>query len=345
MSKEINLDGKTVVISRTDSIGDVILTLPMVSWLKQRFPLVKIIFLGRSYTQDVVNCHSGVDEFLDWNKVEALPVQQRVSLFKEQNIDVFIHVFPNKEIAQIAKKAKIPYRIGTSHRSFHFLTCNVRPSFTRRKSDKHEAQLNFNLLSAYGIKDLPSLNDLVQFNRDFNQIEKPSENLIELLNLSSQKPRIILHAKSQGSALEWGLENFNKLASQLSNHGYAVYYTGTEKEGVQIRGTIPTGEAIFDVTGKMTLRELVQFIASCDGLIACSTGPLHIAATLDKKAIGLYAPKKPIHPGRWRPLGKNAKALVFDPHCEKCASEDSCDCIKNISADTLLKEITHAFPQ
>ena len=337
MSKEIDLNGKTVVISRTDSIGDVLLTLPMVSWLKQKYPTIKIIFLGKSYTEAIVNCHAGVDLFLNWNKMEELPVQQSVTLLKEHKIDVFIHVFPNKAIAQLATKAKIPFRIGTSHRSFHFLTCNLRPSFTRRKSDLHEAQLNFNLLKYYGIKALPTFEEIIEFNGDFNKVGKNTLLLNTLL--TEDKPRVILHARSQGSALEWGLDNYSSLAKQLSNKGFAVYYTGTEKEGTQIRGSIPSGPSIYDVTGKMTLNELITFISSCNALVACSTGPLHIAATLNKKAIGLYSPRKPIHPGRWMPLGKNATALVNDENCTICAAGETCNCIQQISVERVLDKL------
>lgn len=339
MSKEIDLNGKTVLISRTDSIGDVILTLPMCAWLKQSFPKVKILFLGRKYTEAIISTHASIDKFLDWNAFESQPLQQRISKIKEEKIDVFIHVFPNKEVAKIAKKAKISIRIGTSHRSFHYLTCNIRPSFTRSKSNKHEAQLNFQLLKTYNLTELPELTDIIKLNKQFNKIAPITETLKLLLNKSEDKPRIVLHAKSQGSALEWGLDNFTKLAKQLSNNGFAVYYTGTEKEGAQLRGTIPTGDSIFDVTGKMSLSELVSFINECDGLVACSTGPLHIAATLNKKTIGLYSSRRPIHPGRWKPVGEKAIALVNDENCQACAKGEMCDCIQNIAVERVLKEI------
>jgi ADP-heptose:LPS heptosyltransferase len=36
-----------IIISRTDSIGDVILTLPLCVWLKKQFPQTELIFLGQ----------------------------------------------------------------------------------------------------------------------------------------------------------------------------------------------------------------------------------------------------------------------------------------------------------
>ncbi|NLF41723.1 MAG: glycosyltransferase family 9 protein, partial [Bacteroidales bacterium] len=43
-----------LIISRTDAIGDVILTLPLASYLKSLEPGRKIIFLGRNYTKAII---------------------------------------------------------------------------------------------------------------------------------------------------------------------------------------------------------------------------------------------------------------------------------------------------
>ncbi|RYG01290.1 MAG: glycosyl transferase family 9, partial [Chitinophagaceae bacterium] len=41
---------ENIIISRTDSIGDVVLTLPMAKIIKQQFPDCRIAFLGKEYT-------------------------------------------------------------------------------------------------------------------------------------------------------------------------------------------------------------------------------------------------------------------------------------------------------
>ena len=52
---------KTFLLSRTDSIGDVVLTLPMCGWLKQHIPGARIIFLGKTYTKAIIECCPDVD--------------------------------------------------------------------------------------------------------------------------------------------------------------------------------------------------------------------------------------------------------------------------------------------
>ena len=330
MEKTINLDHKTIVISRTDSIGDVILTLPLCVWLKQKYPTAKLLFLGSSYTQSIVQCVPEINDFLDWKVLESLPVQDRISYLKNLKADVFLHVFPRKELAHLAKKAGIPYRIGTSHRTFHLLTCNVRPNFTRRNSPLHESQLNFELIRSLGLNSIPSMEEMNVLVTSFKapKTELPEE-ILSFLN--GLQKTYILHPKSQGSALEWGIDNYIELAKLLLSNGYKVVFTGTEVEGVQFRNKIPEDACCRDTSGKLTLNQLIQLIDLSNGLIACSTGPLHISGVLGKQTVGLYSPRKPIHPGRWKPIGKNATTLVFDENCALCGRGKSCDCITKIT--------------
>jgi ADP-heptose:LPS heptosyltransferase len=80
----------------------------------------------------------------------------------------------------------------------------------------------------------------------------------------------------------------------------------------------------------MSLNQLIAFIDYSDALVAASTGPLHIAAALGKVAIGIYPPIKPMHPGRWAPVGKKATYLVLDKNCSDCKNEGLCHCMSEI---------------
>jgi len=60
---------KKIIISRTDSIGDVILTLPVAGVLKKHFPDSLIYFIGRQYTRPVIEACEHVDEFIDGDEI------------------------------------------------------------------------------------------------------------------------------------------------------------------------------------------------------------------------------------------------------------------------------------
>jgi heptosyltransferase-3 len=328
--------GKTIILSRTDSIGDVMLTLPSAGVLKKEIPGCRIIFLGKSYTRAVIECCEHVDVFADWDEIKKMSAAERLKYFRSLDADAIVHVFPNKEVARLAKKAGIKDRIGTSHRFFHWSTCNERVNFTRRRSELHEAQLNLKLLAPLGITTAYSLDELGD-RFGFNKVRPLPAHLISLLH--KDKFDLILHPRSKGSAREWGLDNFAKLISILPQERCRVFVTGTKEDGIAMKEFLSQHNTAVDLTGKLTLDELVSFINASDGLVAASTGPLHIAAALGKRAVGIYAPMRPIHPGRWAPVGKNASYLVLEKECSDCRKNNSCHCIREINAEQVKAEL------
>lgn len=330
----LDFSNKTVIISRTDSIGDVCLTLPICGYLKAKFDGIRIVFLGNTYTAPILNCCKDIDEVISWKELSDHSVEKQVEIIKELNAFAIIHAFPKKEIARLAKKAGIPHRIGTSHRLFHLTTCNHRVNFTRKNAQEHESQLNFHLLKPCGLKVLPTLNEVSSFIHFETSHSVPTW-LEE--QMDSTKKSVILHPKSQGSAVEWGVQHFAELGEKLASENYQVFYTGTEKEAESFRHLIPKN--CVDTTGKLTLDELIAFIQRVDVLVAASTGPLHIAGLLNRGALGLFSPRRPIHPGRWMPLGNHSTTLVHDENCPTCKSGKACDCISKIEVGRVVSTI------
>ena len=325
-----------ILISRTDSIGDVVLTLPMAGIIKQFLPQSKLIFLGRNYTKDVIALSEHVDEFISYDDVLKLNASEQIETFKKLNATHIIHVFPVKEIAQLAKKAGIKNRIGTTNRLWHWFTCNIKISLSRKNSDLHEAQLNTKLLAPLGITKDFSLEELVSA---YGFTKVPELEKIHLDLIDKTKTTIILHPKSKGSAREWGLDNFSNLITQLDKTKHQIFISGTAQEGELVKDLISKHPEVINLTGKLSLQQFIAFINQCDVLIAASTGPLHIAAALGKKAIGLFAPMRPIHPGRWKPIGKQANYLVLNKDCSDCRKTMNCHCIREIKIMEVIKLI------
>ncbi len=327
---------KRIIISRIDSIGDVVLTLPMCGVLKHSLPQYEIIFLGRAYTKAIVDCCQHVDSFWDWDQIKTSPMDDQLKCFSE--VDVIVHVRPDREIASIAKRARIPLRIGTSHRSFHLFTCNKLIHFSRKKSDLHESQLNVKLLSPLGITRHYSTDELADF-YGLTKVPALSEELLQLID--KEKFNLILHPKSRGSAREWGLSNFSQLINILPSEHFKIFITGTKAEGELVKDLFNSERAIINMTGKLSLEQLISFIDECNGLVAASTGPLHIAAALGKKVVGIFPPVRPMHPGRWRPIGKQASYVVKETLCDDCRKSENCHCIREITAEQVKAKLLH----
>lgn len=324
------MNPRHIIISRTDSIGDVILTFPLLGLIKQKYPEVKITFLGQNYTRPVIMACTHVDFFLDWNEMQGHSDDTQVTLLKSLGADIILHVFPRKEIAILARKAGIPVRMGSTGRLYHWLNCNKLVRLSRKDSPLHEAQLNILLAEKilgkieFPVEEMPGL-------YGFNKIEPLPEELSGLLD--PKRINLILHPKSKGSAREWGSDNFARLASLLSKENYRIFVTGTKAEGDLLiqEGFFNNLRDITDLTGKMSLEKMISFINAADALIGASTGPLHIAAALGKVAVGIYPPIRPMHPGRWAPVGLNASFLVVDKECSDCREGGSCHCMLGIT--------------
>jgi len=327
-----------ILISRTDAIGDVMLTLPLATILRQQFPEARIGFLAKNYTRPVVDCCSAVDEF-----VEVGDFMRADSRRLREDWDTIIHVFPRKDIARKAWRAGIAQRIGTSSRPYHWLTCNRRVKLSRRHSDLHEAQLNTKLLAPLGITKSYSKEELGAL-YSFDNIPALPAELHELFQPG--KRYVILHPKSQGSAREWGLDHFISLIQLLPKDRFQIFISGTAKE-VELLTPLfqAVGESVTNITGKMDLSGFIAFIERCDALVAASTGPLHIAAALGKQAIGIYPAIRPMHPGRWAPLGPEAVALSLQKDCSECRTNpQACACIISISSMEVAAKILGDLP-
>ncbi|UOG74315.1 glycosyltransferase family 9 protein [Hymenobacter tibetensis] len=327
---------RTFLVSRTDAIGDVVLTLPVCGQLKQLFPGCRVIVIGRTYTQAVAEACPWVDGFLNFDHLAGLPETEQLKVLRAQQAEVILHVFPNKLLARLALKAGISVRIGTRNRLFHWFTCNRLVALSRRNSLLHEAQLNLQLLAplhaAATPMALPEVATLVRL-----QATEPLA--AEWQQLLSQRTatqlNVVVHPRSRGSAREWGLAHFGTLARLLHAAGHRVFVTGTAAEGEELREWLIEHRPFLaaDLTGHLTLPQLLAFLNEADGIAAGSTGPLHLAAALGRYTLGFYPPIRPMHPGRWAPLGPRAAYHVFNrPDCQDCRAQPAaCTCIKALT--------------
>jgi ADP-heptose:LPS heptosyltransferase len=318
-----------ILICRTDNIGDVVLTLPLAGYLKQRFPQARIDLLCRAYVAPAMRHSRHLDRVITLEASDDL-----ARLFAEGDYDTVIFAFPDRRLARAAQAARVPNRVGTSHRVYHWFTCNRLARFSRAKSDLHEAQLNFLLLRPLGIDHVPTLAEIPHL----YGLAAPQRAAVDAL-LAPGRRHVILHPKSNGSAREWPLTHFTALARDLgsdpgSDPAMRLFVTGSAAEGVLLAAQAPALLALPNVEnlcGRLDLDELLALIGACDGLVACSTGPMHLSAALGRPTLGLFPPIKPMDPGRWAPLGALAEVAVARQPCAGCTDSATCSCMGSIT--------------
>jgi ADP-heptose:LPS heptosyltransferase len=323
---------RTFIISRVDAIGDVVLTLPVAGVLRELYPQSRILFLGSNYAQEVIKACEHVDECLNWDELKKMEEAAQIKALTATGADTIIHVLPRKEIAELAKKAGIQLRIGTTNRAYHWYTCNKLVRLSRKRSPFHEAQLNLRLLTVLGAKHLYSLEEIPAYYGLTRLSDLPAD--IASLR-EDRKFNLILHPKSRGNGREWGVDNFIRLANSLPAGQFKLFVTGTPAEREALEPLFRQCPHVVDMAGKLTLPQFLSFIAQADGLLASGTGPLHVAAALGIYALGLFPPLRPIHPERWAPLGPKAMVFCLKEPCKGCPGVHDCACMRDINPENL----------
>ncbi len=324
-----------IAISRTDSIGDVLLTLPFTAFLRKKFPQAKITFVASKYTHPILRLTPIIDEIITPDE-----------LSEESKITHFVHVFPRKEIAWKVKKLGVPVRIGTSHRLYHWFTCNRRVAFSRKNSELHESQLNYYLYKGFAPTDfqIPNLGEVRRTVVEEVKLT-PKTNLSEDIEVLLQKytRKIVIHPKSKGSGREYPQTQWLQVIRLLQDDPKTgIFVTGTHKEaeGVQKLLRNLSGENVHNLMGRFSLAEFATFLSKTDAIAAASTGPLHLGAFLGIRAVGLFVPYKTLAPKRWAPVGKNVKVLTSQKECGKCDFRgETCSCMREISAERITMEL------
>ena len=70
---------QTFLVSRTDAIGDVVLTLPVAGKLKQLFPDCRVVLIGRTYTAPIAAACPWVEDFLNLDDLVKKPQPAQVA--------------------------------------------------------------------------------------------------------------------------------------------------------------------------------------------------------------------------------------------------------------------------
>ena len=323
----------TVILSRPDALGDAAVTLTTAGWLKHHAPRMRIVVIVKEYTRAVWERCAHVDNIITLETLTSSGNDGAVRALRSLGADAIVHVFPHRSIAGWAKAAGIGRRIGTSHRWWHWTTCNERVAFSRKRSMLHEAQLNIKLLAPFGVPMPGDVRELVP-HIGFS-VPAPTSEVRALLR--PDKRNILLHPLL-GSGVGWGLGNFSTLIRMLDPARYHCIITGSAAEAERYRTVLPMDAPhVTDAGGQLPLNRLLELIGACDAMVAASTGPLHLAAASGIRAIGLYSMRRPIFPARWAPIGRDTHALVYDPGCTRCARGEDCDCITRIAPQRVLE--------
>ena len=291
------------LLVRPDKIGDLVLALPALAALRQRYPQSFIGFLCSSYAASVLENNPDV------NAIFLSDDPNLAQKIKQEKFDAAIHFYVENKTVYLTWKAAIPVRVGPfSKIASLLLTHRVRQN--RSKVEKHEAVYNWDLVRSCGAQKEPVAPKIYLTEQE---IAKAKE-LRQTLNLGDHP--IFIHPGSAGSALRWPVHHFIELGRQLAMLGQTVVFTAGKEESAildKVRAIRNPNVRIIPA-GSLTLREFISVISVGKLFISNSTGPLHMASALSVPTLAFY-PNLPIQTSakRWSPFGRPQVNRVLSP--------------------------------
>jgi lipopolysaccharide heptosyltransferase II len=100
-----------------------------------------------------------------------------------------------------------------------------------------------------------------------------------------------------------------------------------------------------DLTGKISLPEMIEWIRQCKLMVTNDTGPMHVAAAVGTPVVGVFGPTEPYRTG---PYGQLEHVLRLDLSCVPCMSsrcrhKPLMECLTNIPPDRVFSAVRQRF--
>jgi heptosyltransferase II len=326
-------------------IGETILTLPAIKAFKQKYPNSKISLLCTDRNKDVYYKNDNIDNVI---VTKLSPIALKLFILK--NFKKFDLVIDFEEYLNIS--AIMAYFIGKFSIGYsHGVRAKLFNKTTKYNDKQHVVQTHLDLVRVLGA-DIKA-NNLIKLK--YSKQDKDNANTVtKNLGIKSNDYIVGLGTGAAESARSrmWPKDRFAKLADELyKNKKAKIIFFGTDSEKTYINDIIKSIKnptiTVYNVAGKLSLKQAFAAIEMCQLFISNDTGTMHIAAAQGVKTIGLFGPNLP---ERWGPYGPGnisiykGKICKFSPcinvhkgEVPECRFGYNNKCMKNIKIDDIIK--------
>ncbi len=324
-----------ILVIRNDKLGDFMLAWPAFALLKKQLPECDITALVPGYTAPVARLCPSIDHLLIDNGAGVFALAGKL---RAHHFDAVITLFSTGRIGAALWLAGINYRLAPATKLAQFFY-NQRLTQRRSLSQKPEYGYNLDLVLRFlsdhqqGLAATTSVaNDWLtdELQRPFLTMQEPFDrtSFCQTLRVNPDSLLILIHPGSGGSANNLSPEQYIKLANALkSNRDLAFVITagpGEEESAQMVANGIQQESRFYKAEGGLT--EFCKALAMADLYISGSTGPLHIAAALNRPTAAFYPRHRSATPLRWQTLNAPEKRLAFTPpECSEAADVQQID--------------------
>ncbi|MEP6925377.1 MAG: glycosyltransferase family 9 protein, partial [Pyrinomonadaceae bacterium] len=306
----LNFNPQNVLIIDFGQLGDVVLSLPALNAVRQKFPSAKItVAIGKSCAT-VIDLAQVADEKIIVDRVALRDGAKLKSIFqitklirevRRRKFDFVIdlHSLPETNLLAFLSGANKRLLSQRESRSLDFLgSWSLRPP--REDKKRHATDRYLDALKPLGIET---------FGKNVDRIARlnPRQADLEFAEKLWMKHKVEglvvgLFPGAGHPSRRWGLENFASLADFLTRNErvrIAVFLGPEEREmSGKIKQIFPKNTIVFD---NLKLPQLIAAQANLSLFVSNDTGPMHLAAAvgtsvvllIDKDAPQTYIPLIP----------------------------------------------------
>ena len=344
---------RKILIVKPSSLGDIANALAIVPRLRTAFPGCEIHWLANSEYRPLVEA-GGVDRVLcferaawrRWGSV-ARAARALVALcvaLRAERYDAAIDLQSLFRSAWFVWITGAPVRIGFADaRECATLFYTDRVEIKRHFA--HAVECYLKTLEVMGVPAAPAT-------WEWHGLDACAE-AVRRKTGAATGAYFVLVPGSRGWTKQWPSERFAAVAAALwKRYAQPIVLAGGADERVlteQVaREAVQQGcraEAITSVAGALSLVELAALCRDCRLLLACDTGPMHLADAVGARVVALMGPTRAVGHGPYRQPGN---AVVAHMECVPCQdAREQCRkrpaCMETVTVEEVMDKIAVAI--
>lgn len=331
---------RRILIVRTDRIGDVLLSTPVIKALRDNYPNAYIAMMVSPYAKDIVKGNPYLDKVIIYDKNHKHKSWLRSIKFalnlKKERFDLVIILHPTNRVHLVTFFAGIPRRIGYDRKLGILLTDRIK--HTKQLGEKHELEYNLDLVRYLGIES----QDKSLFMPIKPESEKWVSELFDREGIKDTDRLLTLHPGASCPSKIWPQERFAKVCDRLvEKYGFKVLIIAGPKD-TKIAQALSKNihYPAINLAGRTSVSQLASILKRCQLFISNDSGPVHIASAVGTPVISIFGRnQKGLSPKRWRPVGKKDRILHKEVGCIECLAHNCVKefaCLKAITVDDIL---------
>jgi len=213
--------------------------------------------------------------------------------------------------------AHVSRRVGYARKGGWLLTHRVEDR--KALGERHEVEYNLDLIRALGLPTTIPQWQLPRFEHEQAEVLQ----LLQRQGIKPSKPLIAVHPWTSNPLKQWPVGRFQTLIRQcVERLGVQVVVIGGPEEVGRSTAVLLAGVPVGDLTGKLSLTQLVALLQTARLLVSNDSGPVHLASAVGTQTIVLFGTSDPATgPGRWGPYGAGHR-VIWKPTVEAIGVEE-----------------------